>query len=116
MNSAELVESMRALSNERRVAQKWLEEEGRNEANHEMGYRIARAKAWTTVEGTAKEREDAVDAATAVKRYERDLAQRMVRAALEKVRGVRQEMSMFQTFMAVQRAEAELARFDEGDS
>ena len=114
MDSAELVESMRRLSTERREAQKWLEEEGRKEADHEMAYRKARALAWTKMEGTAKQREDQVDADTALQRYARDLAQQMVRAALEKVRGVRQEMSMFQTFMAVQRAEAELARFDEG--
>lgn len=115
MNSAELAAAMRRLSEQRRDAQTWLEDEGRKEADHEMAYRKARAKAWTTVEGTAKEREDGVDAATAEQRFERDLAQRMVKAALEKVRGVRQEMSMFQTFMAVQRSEAELHRFDEGD-
>lgn len=76
------------------------------EAEHD--YRLARASAWGRVEGTAKEREDHVNALTAVQRKRRDTAEHMRQAALESVRSRRTQVSALQSLLNAHRAEAEI--------
>lgn len=82
-------------------------------AESERDYRKARAEAWAITAGEgllAKEREDAVNAATADVRYLRDLADGTVRAAHEAIRARRAQLSALQTLVSSHRAEAEFAR------
>lgn len=58
-------------------------------AQAENDYRKARAKAWLTAEGLAKQREDSVNAITADARRLRDLADGLRRLELETVRARR---------------------------
>lgn len=79
----------------------------------EQGYRHARAGAWLTVDRentTAKEREDAVNAATADLRAERDLAEGERQAALEALRSRRTQASMLQSVLSASRIEMEFAQ------
>lgn len=111
----EMIQAMRALSNERREAHKWYRSQVHTTADKEREYRKEKAKAWLRIDqGTVPERQALVDAETADLRYERDLAAGLEKAALEDVRGVRQDMSLLQTYMAYERGVAELHRFDEG--
>lgn len=80
-------------------------------AEAERVYRLERAKAWATTSGTAREREDAVNAATADQRYARDLAEAGRQAALEALRSRRQQLSAVQSIAAAFRSEAELGRY-----
>lgn len=78
-------------------------------AKAEAEYRRAKAKAWVEhTEGTAKEREALVDAATAGLRYDRDIAEGLRRAAFESVRSRQTQISALQTLVNAHRAEAEL--------
>lgn len=87
-----------------------MRDRGRTLAERERDYRLARAKAWHEVEGTAKQREDAVNALTAKERYARDVADSDRDSAQEAVRNYRQQMSCLQTIANVEKAERQLAR------
>jgi predicted alpha/beta-hydrolase family hydrolase len=79
-------------------------------AHAEHDYRLARAMAWPKTEGTAKEREDQVQAITAPERLQRDLAEGRRVAALEALRSRRAQLSALQSVANAERAEAEFAR------
>ena len=79
-------------------------------AEAENAYRKARAVAWMHATGTAKEKEDQVNAATADQRQTRDFAEYMRVAAIESVRSRRTQLSSLQTLLNAHRAEAEFAR------
>jgi hypothetical protein len=79
-------------------------------ADAENEYRKQRSLAWPTTTGTAKEREDAVNALTADARKRRDLADYMRTAALEAVRSRRTQISSLQTLLNAHQAEAQFAR------
>lgn len=84
----------------------------------EHDYRKAKAEAWVRCprdEGTKKDwtagrREAWVDAETAGLRYKRDVAEGMRQAALEAVRARRTQVSVLQSLLNADRAEAEFAR------
>lgn len=82
-------------------------------AEAENVYRKARARSWVQVDraATAREKEDAVNAATADARERRDLADGMRQAALEAVRSRRQQISAWQSLMNAMRAEADALNF-----
>jgi predicted nucleic acid-binding Zn-ribbon protein len=111
VNLADAIEDVRSLSRQLHGALDWLRDTAPDSADKERQYRKAKALAWVNrTEGTAAERAALVDADTADLRYERDLTEKLERAALEKVRAVRQEISAYQSLMAANRAEAEFAR------
>lgn len=110
MNAAELSQKANALVRKAAEADAQLRERVEEAAESERLYRKARAEAWVMTDGTAKEREDKVNARTADARFRRDLAEGMRRADLELVRRRQTEMSMFQTLVNAHRAEAEFAR------
>lgn len=95
-----------------------LREQSRVLAEAENAYRRAKAEAWVKCprdEGgnrdwTAGRREAWVNAATADLRQTRDIAEGMVRAALEAVRSRRQQLSALQSLMNAERSEMDLAR------
>lgn len=86
----------------------------RKVAAAEREYRQGRAKAWFETSGTAKQREDSVNALTADARFVRDVCDAERMAALESVRSRRQQLSMLQSLMAADRAEAEYVRTSGG--
>ena len=88
-----------------------MRDRGRLAAERERDYRLARAKAWLTAEGTAGQKADEVNATTANERYARDIAESDTKAAGEAVRNYRQQLSCLQTISAAERAERELARY-----
>lgn len=91
-------------------------------ADAENAYRKAKAQAWVTCpidpadvprgerEWTAARREAWVNAETADLRRERDIAEGMKRAAEEAVRARRTQLSVIQTILNLERAEAEFTR------
>lgn len=81
------------------------------EADAEHAYRKARAVAWLTVEGSAKQREDGVDSATADDRLARDLARGQRQAALEALRSRRQQLSSNQTLVSALKSELEHSQY-----
>ncbi|MCA1782019.1 MAG: hypothetical protein LC679_07550 [Intrasporangiaceae bacterium] len=84
----------------------------RESAAAEQRYREAKAQAWTIhAEGTAKEREAQVDAATAGLRYVRDLAEAGRQAALEALRSRRQQLSAAQTLVSALKSELEHSQY-----
>ena len=80
-------------------------------ANAEHSYRLARAKAWQDTDGTAKQREDAVNAATADERRVRDLAEAGRQASLEALRSRRQQLSAVQTLVSALKSELEHSHY-----
>lgn len=80
-------------------------------AEAEHLYRLARAEAWHHTEGTARQREDEVNAMTAAERRVRDLAEAGRMSALEALRSRRQQLSATQSLAAAYRSEAEVARY-----
>lgn len=79
-------------------------------AEAESAYRKQRSLAWAQTTGTAKEREDAVNAMTAEFRKRRDLADGMRQVGLESIRSRRVQISAWQSLLARDRAEAEFSR------
>jgi hypothetical protein len=111
VNLPEATEQLLTLSRQLHGALDWLRDSAEDSADKERQYRKARALAWVNnTEGTAGFREAQVDSDTADLRYERDLAEKLEKAAVEKIRGVRQEIGAWQTLLAAHRAEAEFAR------
>lgn len=77
----------------------------------EQDYRLARAKAWVELsEGTAGFREAQVDGVTAEKRFVRDVAEGLRRAALESVRARSTQISALQTLVNAFKEEAKFER------
>lgn len=87
-----------------------LREQAATLAQAEHDYRLARAMAWPKTDGTAKEREDQVNALTAPDRLRRDLAEGQRAAALEALRSRRQQLSAVQTLSNADREEAAFVR------
>ena len=110
MTPAELTGELLRLSRLLDDANRAVRDRGRAQAEHERDYRKARALAWLDAAGTAQERKDAVDAATADERYARDLAESDHRAAWEAVRNLRVQMSALQTIAGVERETAAIGR------
>lgn len=105
--SGELIRLSRLLDEALRA----LRDRGRLLAERERDYRVERAKAWHTVtDGTAKQREDDVNAATANLRYARDVADHDRQAAQEAVRNYRQQISALQTIANALKEEVAMAR------
>lgn len=108
---ADLVSEARRLSGLIDNGVKALTEAAKNLAEAEYAYRLARAEAWHRTEGTAKQREDDVNAITAGERRVRDLAEAGRMSALEALRSRRQQLSAVQSIAAAWRAEAEHANY-----
>ncbi len=95
-------------------------------AEAENAYRSAKREAWLRCpndahdvkagerEWTAARREAWVNAETATLRQARDLAEHMRGTVLEAVRSRRTQLSAIQSFVAADRAEAEMLRFNQG--
>lgn len=109
MTPAELTDELLRLRGLLDQANTAVRDRGRKTAEAERDYREARAQAWLSAEGTAREREDVVNALTADSRYARDLADADRQAALEAVRNYRSQLSALQTISGLER---ELAAFD----
>lgn len=81
--------ALRSVAEARRQARDWLQRALQDRADKERAYRQARATAWLTApEGTAKAREDWVNDHTAQQRYERDVAEGIIKAAYERLQEV----------------------------
>ena len=95
-----------------------LREQSKALAEAERAYRKAKSEAWVRCprdeagsrDWTAGRRESWVDAETADLRYHRDIADGMRSAALEAVRARRTQVSVLQSLLSAERAEAEFAR------
>lgn len=95
-----------------------LRDQSKQLAAAEQQYREAKAKAWVKCprddagqkEWTAARREAWVDAECANLRYHRDIAEGMRSAALEAVRARRTQVSVLQSLLNAEKAEAEFAR------
>lgn len=84
----------RRLAELRREAENQLEKAVTEAAEAERTYRKAKAQAFVTVadhEGTAAAKEAHANAASADQRYKRDLAEGMVKVAVERLRGLERE-------------------------
>lgn len=82
-------------------------------ASAEQAYRKGKAEAWVRSKGAdmlAKEKEAWVDSETADLRYSRDVADGMRSAALEAVRARRTQVSVLQSLLNAEKAEAEFVR------
>lgn len=82
-------------------------------AHAEFRYRKERGVQWAKTADqklVVAERDARVDAETAEQRLERDLAEGKRQSALEAVRSRRQQLSAWQSWIAAERAEAELTR------
>jgi hypothetical protein len=89
----------------------FLREQAVRLAQAEHDYRLARAESWPATKGTAKEREDAVNALCAAARKERDTAEHLRQAAIESVRSRRAQVSAIQSLLNAHRAEAEMDNY-----
>jgi hypothetical protein len=116
MTAAELSGELARLRDLMERANTKVRDQGQALAEAERDYRQARAQAWLVTEGTARQREDAVNAATAFERYRRDLADSERQAALEGVRNYRTSISALQTISNVEREEMALARTGPDDA
>jgi hypothetical protein len=111
MTLVELAAEARRLSDKIDAGVKELARQAAAEAETEHAYRMARAVAWQTVEGSAKEREDAVDASTADQRRARDMARGGRQASLEALRSRRQQLSSVQTLVSALKSELEHSQY-----
>jgi hypothetical protein len=95
-----------------------LREQSKALATAENEYRKAKSQAWVRCprdepgqkEWTAARREAWVDAECADLRYQRDVAEGMRSAALEAVRARRTQVSVLQSLLNAEKAEAEFVR------
>jgi hypothetical protein len=112
MNARELTDLMLQTVKDIRAAGAELERCSREYARAERSYRLSRATALLAAHGgTVSEREAHADQATADVRYERDLADGLRTSALEAVRSHRGVLSALQSLAALERSEAELAKW-----
>lgn len=109
MNAFDLTAELMRLSKLENDALRAMRDRGRALAEREREYRLARATAWLTAEGTAKQKEDNVNALTADERYARDLASADTKVATEAVRNYRGQVSALQTAANVEKWERQLA-------
>jgi len=108
----ELATECRRLSDKIDAGVNSLNTSARQSAEAEREYRKQKAQAWTLHgDGTAKEREARVDAATADLRYARDLAEAGRQAALEALRSRRQQLSAAQTLVSALKSELEHSQY-----
>ena len=107
MTLAELMHEAFRLSGKIDEGVRHLNASAIESADAEWAYRLARAKAWHDTDGTAKQREDAVNAATADERRVRDLAEAGRQASLEALRSRRQQLSAVQTLVSALKSELE---------
>lgn len=110
VSTRQIVDELLRLSRLTDEALLAMRDRGRLLAERERDYRLARAKAWIVAEGTAKQKEDAVNATTANERYARDVADSDRQSANEAVRNYRTQVSAWQTVANVEKAERLLAR------
>lgn len=89
----------RRLADQRRQAEKDIEEQVKLAAEMEREYRKAYAKAFVTAIGTAGEREAIAKRESAPQAYDRDIQAGMVKVLQEKLRGLEGERSMLKTLM-----------------
>lgn len=95
-----------------------LREQSKQLAAAEQAYRKAKAQCWVRCprdedgkkDWTAARREAWVDAESADLRYVRDVAEGMRSAALEAVRARRTQVSVLQSLLNAEKAEADFAR------
>lgn len=111
MTLAELAAEAFRLSGKIDEGVRHLNTSATESANAEHAYRLARAEAWFEAEGTAKHREDAVNAATADQRKVRDLAEAGRQASLEALRSRRQQLSAVQTLVSALKSELEHSQY-----
>lgn len=106
---AEAIDEVRRLSKQVDNGLDVLRDTAPKVAEAERTYRKQRSLEWLEAEGTAREKEAHVDAATADLRFERDVQEGLRRAAIESVRARATQISMWQTLVNAHRAEADLA-------
>jgi len=117
MELHELAAEVRRLSTLLDRALRVLRDAGRDHAEAEHVYRLARGQAWALTAGqgmVVPEREADVDASTAEQRRARDLAAALEKSALEAVRSRRQQLSALQSLLAASREEAAFVRTGPG--
>lgn len=111
MDLQEAAREMRRLSVLLDAGLETLRDAPQELAKREAEYRKARARAWVeNTEGTAGFREAQVDGQTAGLRYDRDIADGLMKAARESVRARQTQISALQSLLNAYRAEAEFAR------
>jgi hypothetical protein len=106
----EFAEEMKRLSRLLDAGLEIYREAPEAEALKERDYRKLRSRKWVDAEGTAKQREEWVDAETADARYDRDIARGLVLVARESVRSRQAQLSAVQTLVNAYRSEAEFSR------
>ena len=112
MNSAEMAQEARRLTQLLDGALAFLKEQVKNAAAAERDYRLAKSEAWLRVsDGTAAQKEAWVDAQTAEARYKRDLAAGMEKASHQAIRARLAEMSLLQSVANAYKAEASFDRY-----
>jgi hypothetical protein len=92
-------EAARALSRQRREAERFHERLTEEAAAAERSYRKAYAEAFVKATGTAAEREAKARSEASDAAYARDLKAGMVKVAAERLRGLEGERSMLKTLM-----------------
>jgi hypothetical protein len=111
LDLTEMMEEARRLSRLIDKGVEALHSAGVDLAETENAYRLKKAKAWMTAEGTlSREREAHVDAIVADLRLARDLADNKRSAALEALRSRRTQLSALQSVLAAARSEMELGK------
>jgi hypothetical protein len=114
----ETIEEMKRLSASLDEGLDLLRQHALELAEAEHAYRRSKAKAWVIVSREGKngakrlaaEVEAEVDEMTCGLRFKRDQAEAVRQAALEMVRSRRQQISAWQSWAALERAEAEFVR------
>jgi hypothetical protein len=89
----------RALAEQRRAAEKNLEDAVESAAQAEADYRRRLAQAFIQTEGTAAAREAEARSKTADDCYRRDLAAGMVKVCTERLRGLEGERAMLRALI-----------------
>jgi hypothetical protein len=89
----------RALAEQRRAAEKNLEDAVETAAQMEADYRRRLAQAFVQTEGTAAAREAEARSKTADDCYRRDLAAGMVKVCTERLRGLEGERAMLRALI-----------------
>lgn len=110
MTLDEAADEMRRLSVLLDDALAFLKRQTTEFAETEDAYRMARARALLTADGTVDEKKAQADLATSEQRRAAHLADGMRQAALEAVRSRRAQISALQSLLAGHRAEAEFVR------
>jgi hypothetical protein len=110
MTPSELNRQILDAARELTAAQEALSEMAHQSASTDREWRMARARAYATTEGTVAERDAAVERETGELRYGAKLREDLRVAALENVRSRRAILSAFQTVANLSKAELDFAR------